>query len=803
MSTAKMLYLANMVTHTSFEPYKRVTRHIVPIVSRHTFVLVNAIIFSVAVLLYVFSDVQAAIFLACILLINTFVGIVQDLQAMLTYERLQLITAPRVTRLHVGGTQDIVFPEVLNVGDHIRVNRGDQVPCDGSVVISRNVEMSEALITGESDTFPKNAGDSVLAGSIVTAGSADVLIQTTYRTSRISQMSGGATMYHATQSPIQRSVSAIITYSGVLLLVVIAFVAWRGVATGDTAVHIVKQVGALASVIVPQGLIVVTTLLFAFGAASYSRRHVLFQEINAAEKLGRIKNLCMDKTGTLTDNELTVTDLRVRSEYDTETIAQIAASYVSATLDDSSTARALKKYTVNATKRVEVFDFLPFSSWRSYGGVHVRDRNFHTRVLIGSADTFLPHCASADAKAWVEDTLRELKGSGKRLLCMAEITTNHFPRTIDGVHLNPIALFIFESQLREGVREAVSFFQNRGVRIRILSGDNPETAQAIARSAGITGVDSVITGPEMTGWDEEAYQKYAHTYGIFARILPEQKVKVVEALRGAGFTAMIGDGANDALAIRRADLGIAMFDGAQSARQLAAVVLMNNNFTALPGAVRLADSFIQHLEVFSSIFLYQSMLGFFFFVCISGFGYAFPFTPLNITPINYFAVGMPGVLIGYWALRPKGKVPRALAERFIKRILIFPLVSSLAGACAILSLFLITRDPNNEPASSTLFSLAFILLGLFFFTNAPKVYNKKLAQSEWYLIGILFSAELLIMAIGYNLSFVRRLFEIQSFPSPRDLQVLVEIMTIAFFVQWLITEWLIKRSATQPSPLSV
>ena len=777
---------------SAFEPYRRAFKAIGPIIFRNVFLLINAIIFTVSILLIVFGETSAGIFLGAITVFNIVLGVAQDFRSRVALEKLQLLTAPRFTLVHSDGSEETVLIEEIQKGDQVKLKIGDQIPCDGTLIDANNLEVSEALLTGESDSFPKNKGESVLAGAIVTSGSGLVQVETIFSGSRISRMTDEIKKYTINPSPIQRSINILITYSGYALILVIIFVIVRGIMTGMPAVSIVNTVGALASTIVPQGMVVMTTLLFAFGAASYSRQKVLFQEINATEKLGRIKNVCMDKTGTLTDNMLVVEKTLIPPGIEKTDVEKMARAYIVGSGDSSQTIRTLDAFLGTKKGDVEIVDALPFSSWRQYGAVRVKKSDDTEKIIfVGPADIFLNNVSDEKEKTWLRDLVKIYTENGKRMLCVAESKSKKgdIPRELTGVSLSILSVFVFKSGLREGIIDAIQFFQDRGVRIRIISGDNAETVVSVAKAAGVKNADAKITGRELEEWDTADFEQKTKDYTVFARIVPEQKVKIVEALRRDGFTAMVGDGANDALAIKRADLGIAMFDGAPATRGLASVVLMNNSFSALPGGVKLADNYIRSLEIFASIFINQALLGLFFFIIISFFGYAYPLLPLNITFINYFTVGIPGLFVSYWALRPRENILPPSTRSFLWRVLPYTALASLLCAIGASFVFLSSSHISKIVSSSTLVIITFIFLSYVFFTLLPRMFFGSMLLSQKKQMIALALIEIVLIYIAFHWQFVVTFFTMNS-PSPKASSIfaLLAVGLVYFFVQYVLIE---------------
>jgi len=701
---------------------KRILREIGIIIYHAIVSLTNIIILAVTILLFFFNEIQAGLFLVSTLFFVIVLRLVQEIRARLALEKLRLLTAPRVIRLADTGIEESVFTEELRKGDKIKLKHGDQVPCDSVLVAAECLEVNEALLSGESNSLPKLEGEEVLAGSIVTAGFGVARVESLFAESRISKMTEGIKKYSVRESPIQHAVDVVIKYTGYLLIAVILFVIIRGVAVHELIVRVVKDVAALTSMLVPQGLVIAITVLFAYGAVRLFQRHVLLQEVNASEKLGRIKNLCIDKTGTLTQNSLVVENMNLAPGVSKKEAEGLAAAYVRGTGDSSSVNLAINKF-LEGKYTGKIIKALPFTSQRRYGSVQIKREDENIVVLAGSPDLLLSHICDDGEKNWLAQLIKTYSREGKHLVCVARSRGDSLPVDISGTELSAVALFVFRDKLREGIRDAVDFFQSRGVLIRVISGDNLETVRAVAASAGINGIDRAISGRDMEAWDDCDFNEKTKLYRIFARIKPEQKEKIVEALKHDGFTAMVGDGANDALAVKKADLGIAMFDGAQATRQLASIVLMNNSFSALPEGARYADNIIVNIEIIASLFFNLVMTGFLFFIILSAFGYTYPLTPQNITIINFFTIGFSSIPIFYWALRPAQKTRPVKDEPFLRKVLPFSAVCAFISACGVAAVFIMGPDYLKTAESNTPVVLAFITLYFIFFIFTPRVYS--------------------------------------------------------------------------------
>lgn len=776
-----------------FELYRRVWPSIFPIIFRNLFLLVNIVIFFVVVLLILFGNIQAGIFLGIVFVLNTLIAVVQDINARVILEKLQMLTALRVVRINKDKTETSVLAEEIKKGDILKMQLGDQAPCEGILVSTDNLEISEALITGESDSFSKKDGDKIIAGAIVTSGHALMQALGLFRESKLAKISGDVKKYAASPSSIQTAINKVIKYFGFILLIVLLFVVVRGILVHASRLEIVTNAGALASTLVPQGLVVVITLLFAIGAAGYSKRDVLFQEINATEKLGRIKNLCIDKTGTLTDNVLVVEAMHIVEGFNEENAHSLTYACIVGLSDSSQTVLAVKKYLESSDKKdgkkKEIALALPFSSWRRYGAVEIREGNTLQSVFLGTPDVMIPQIANEVEKKWLENIVNENARAGKRVLCVSLASEAGLPKDLGKLHLSIMAIFVFKNTLREGVENAINFFQSRGVQIRVLSGDNADTVRAVAESVGIDGAEKVVTGTEVEKWTDKEFKMRAHEYTVFAQVLPEHKVKLIEAFKKDGFTAMVGDGVNDALAMKKADLGIAMFDGVPVTRQLADVILMTNSFSDLPGAVELADHFIRSIEISSGVYINQSLLGLFFFVIISIFGYAYPLTPLNITFINYFTVGFSGILIAYWALRPTGKILPANDKPFLKRVLPVVFYCAIVEAIGAALVFMLSPHYLKIASSNTLVGLSFIVFGFLFIIFAMDVYCGSITGREKFQLFLLGIFQIILIYLALQIPLLVKFFNItEPYPSLTAVGQTILVVLVFGLIQYFIVK---------------
>jgi cation-transporting ATPase E len=776
---------------------------ILHIIIRDITSLTNGIIFSIVLLLIVFGDTKEGILLGAIGIINIVFSLIQNIRAWNALQQLQLMTASHVTCIGKNKEEKEVLVETIQKGDVIKLKMGDQVPCDGTLTEAANCEINKGLITGESDSVICKQGDSILAGSIITSGSGIITVTTAFSESRIARMTGKIKKYASNASPIQQSVDVISTYSGYVLIATLFFVVIRGIFIHESNVAIVLQAGTMASMLVPQGIAFTVTVFFAYGASNLFKKNVLLQEINATEKLGRIKNLCMDKTGTITENKLSVKEMlstHIKNDLDAKNLAY---TYIQLINDSSQSIEAIKTFlgTSHGVVATKALDTLPFSSWRQYGAITINNGVKNISLFVGPPQIFMPHIHDDAEKIW----LANQAAKGERILCFMRSDEVTNLGDLSSATLSIVSVFVFYNLLREGVSDAINFFQERGVALKIISGDSPETVHTVAQASGIHNSDRIITSKEMSLWSPADFEKKAILYSIFAGVVPEQKKQIIEAFKKTGFTAMIGDGANDALAIKTADLGIAMWDGAPAVRQLASVVLTNNSFTALPDGVRLADNIIRYTEMFTSMFLNQTITGFLFFIVVSIYNYSYPLTPFNITLMNYFTIGLPGILVGFWIIKPRKMLSPADTRPFLKKVIPFALVSSVLQVCVLSFLFLFFVKYLQIKEINSLIMVSLIILSFSFFIFSPKVFQGAVDRTQYIEIGMLFVLESILLFIVFQIPLAMSFFNISTKNMSLDnLLIIGYTIPFCYGLQYFITRYFTQQgSARSTTHISV
>ncbi len=751
------------------------------VAKRNAASLVDVIFFVVSALLLISGEIREGIFLGSVMVLNLTIGIVQDLRAKLALERLQILTAPKITRILPGGAEQIIGLDNVCRGDILRVGIGDQVPADGKVAESFGLELNEALITGESKYIKKQVGDQVLAGSIVMAGNALIKVEFSPRQSFVSRMTAAIKQYQPNASPIQKMLNRFIKYMSYVLLVIIVYVVAQGIRTEDLFSSIIRDIGALTGTLVPQGLVLSITVFFAYGAVKMLKDKVLMQEINATEKLARIKNLCVDKTGTLTEQKPVLEETIIYESGDDLTIGQMLAGYIFANRDSSEIAAALRARAAISFGG-KVIAALPFSSQRKYGIAWLEINGKNITAVLGAPDILADYFINENEKAAVADQVEIHAEGAKRMILLAVAEGLAAGAPLDGKILRPAALFVLLDPLRPGTEKIIDFFQNRDVRLRVISGDNPRTVQAIAARAGMKYTDMVVTGEEMDHWDDIEYEERVPAFHLFARVKPEQKEKIVSLLKKSGYTAMVGDGANDALAIKKADLGVAMFDGAPATRQIAQVVLMDNSFAALPKGVKLAENVILNIELVAGVFLNKVVTGLALFLALAFMGYTYPLSPSNITMINYFTVWLP---LAYWTLFPISNVGFNAKNPIMSRIFLFAFANGIIMAAAAVAVFMLDPSASKFLGSNLLVMLALIATGYWYFVLSPLNYGAIPGEKRRRVLYVLAIAAAALIAAAIYLPQWAMIFGLRP-PEPLRFVTAAAITGVFMYLQYRI-----------------
>jgi cation-transporting ATPase E len=670
---------------------ERTSRTVAEILRANLVTRFNVIMGTLLAVILVVGPPQDAVF-GIILLANTLIGVGQELRAKRTLDRLAVLTAPRVRVLRDGAPCEIATGELVT-GDLVELRTGDQLVADGLVRSGDGLEVDESLLTGESEPVDKHAGDVVRSGSFIVAGSGGYQATAVGAQAYARQLAAEARQFTMARSELVDSINTILRYvTWALVPVAALFVATQLHAHAAVESALTGTVAALVGM-VPQGLVLLTSIAFGVAAVTLARRRVLVQQLPAVEGLARVDVVCFDKTGTLTDGTITFDHL-IRLDERAPVTAALGAladcDHPNATLAAIATAFPPP---AGWDRRAAV----PFSSARKWSAADFGELGIW---VLGAPEIVLPDNRGLLAQA------AELAATGRRVVLLA---WSH--RLLDDYclppGLRPAAFVLLAEQLRADAVDVVSYFAAQGVELKVISGDSPHTVSAVARRAGILHADQPVDARDLPA-DLAALGQVMEERSVFGRVSPRQKQAMVTALQQRGHTvAMTGDGVNDVLAVKLADLGIAVGSGAAATRAVAELVLLDGRFSALPGVVAEGRRVTANIERVASLFLTKTVWAGLLAIATGIALLPYPFLPRHLTIIDTLTIGIPSYFL---ALAPN---TRRYLPGLTKRVLRFAVPAGALVAAAAFAAYLAARvgalPVTRQQTAATLVTLVLSL----------------------------------------------------------------------------------------------
>jgi cation-transporting P-type ATPase E len=657
--------LGNTVSLNSSRPYTDIIR-------TNVFTFINIVLFGIGAVLVVLGLYTDALASVGIAFWNTVIGIVQEIRAKRELDKIALLTRPTATVIRDGQAQ-VIDPSQIVVGDILQVGAGDQIVVDGQVAGDGKMDVDESLLTGESDLIPKQINDPVFSGSFCVNGSAYYVAQKVGMQSVASQLTAGARAYRAEKTPLQVDVDFIVQ---LLVVLAMSFAILFGLAAlvASQALPETVRIAAVITGLIPNGLFFMTSIAYAMGAVRMAGRGALIQNANAVESMSNVNTLCLDKTGTLTANRINLVQTTPYRLDDTE-FRRILSLYAASAVSGNRTSEAL--HSALPGGKLPVVEEVPFSSARKWSALSFDSPELRGVYVLGAPEMLRPFI---DEQADLGSQIHEWAEKGLRVLLfasLAEVTPlyNSLQQPQLPPELTPLGVLAFSDELRAEAESTLKGFSETGIHLKIISGDNPNTVAALARQAGLSGDIQVVSGLELEEMTTLQFAEAAENSTVFGRITPQQKEQLVDSLRARGhYVAMIGDGVNDVLSLKKAQIGIAMQSGSQAARGVADIILLNDSFAALPSAFsegqRIVVGMVDIIRLFLARVFYQSfiILG----VAIVGLG--FPITPLHQTLLSLITVGIPTLALAAWAR------PAAPPRRLIRSVMRFVLPAGMTIA---------------------------------------------------------------------------------------------------------------------------
>lgn len=657
------------------------------------------------------AELKNCLFLG-VILCNTAIGIFQEIRSKKAVDKLALISAPKAKVLRSGKEETVAVKDIV-MDDLMILGAGNQV-CSDCIVLQGECEVNESLITGESDPIIKKEGDEILSGSFVICGDVRAQVIRIGADNYANKITSGAKYIKKNKSEMLGSINYVLKIIGICIIPMILLMFGKEMLLSKSTLPdaIVSTVSSIIGMI-PEGLVLMASMVLAVSVIRLATRKTLAQDLYCVETLARVDVLCLDKTGTITEGSMEVTDV---ISLDGKNYDDALTALMNALHDHNPTYEAVKeKYS--STTDWETVSAIPFSSAKKWSLASFKSEGTY---IMGAAEFILKHQLTEELKKLIE----EQSTGGYRIILIAhsenepDMENKDLPDCI-----TPVALIKISDKIRKEAPDTLEFFAKQGVDIRIISGDNPVTVSGVAKRAGLVNYDSYIDASTLTT-DEEIHEA-AKKYKIFGRVTPYQKLELVKALKSEGHTvAMTGDGVNDVLALKESDCSIAMQSGSDAARNVSNIVLLDSNFASMPHIVAEGRRSINNIERSGVLFLSKTVYSFLaaLLFCFIPFGY--PLQAIQLTVINVFTNGIPSFLL---ALEPNFDIVRGkFIENVLPKSIIYGLVVAINFIGVVIARYITTStgiipqavfDPQIE--TLTMLTMAFAAFVILFKVCMP------------------------------------------------------------------------------------
>lgn len=587
-------------------------------------------------------------------LINTVLAISQEIKAKRALDKVNLLLERKVTVIRDGEEVSIDQKEIV-VDDLIKLGRGDQVVVDGRVQTSNHLEIDESLLTGESVPIYKNAGDQILSGSFCVSGNGTYLAVEVGDSCFANKVTDIAKKLKHTLTPLQKKlnhiVETLLLVSVALVLLEIAFDPHANFSNmeSEEARSFIRRLSTIVISLIPQGLVLMASITFALGVYRISKIGAIIEKLNAIESFSNVQIVCMDKTGTLTQNKLAVNQITLLDDgCDRRDAEQMLGTYGKLSSDKNATLRTLAPFPFD--EGVKLLDEIPFSSEKKMSLIKAEAGGRESVFIFGAFDLLLQNLSPAEREK-AERLYAEGRLSVYRNVLFGRLAPGCTLADARGdsgkLSIEPICIVSITDQIRDDVMEAIRLFQSHDIDLKILSGDAPEAIQAVAREIGWEiDDDQLITGQMLDEVAEEDFLKVVMDHVIFARLRPDHKLKIIETLKHEKiYTAMIGDGVNDLPAIKASDMGIAMEEGSKITKEVADIVLLKNRFALLPSIFDEGNKIVNTVSAIAKLFLTKNFVVIYLALLHIFFLFNFPLTPRRVSLINIFTIALPSFFI--------------------------------------------------------------------------------------------------------------------------------------------------------------
>ena len=646
----------------------KTSRSYVQIVRENIFNPLNTLLYILGITLILLGKVSDALISVGVVVLNVTVSVIQEVRAKRTLDQISLLTRPKTIVIRAGQEKSI-DPGDIVVGDVLVIRPGDQIVVDGPILSTDRLDVDESLLTGESDLVEKRSGDLVYSGSFCVSGSAFYQAEKVGSKSVAYGLTAGARAFRRIYTPLQREIFLTIRVI-VLAALFLELLMVLSTLTNDIPFVEFIQRSVVIVGIVPIGLLLAITVSYTLGAVRIVRKGALIQQSNAIESLSNVNVLCMDKTGTLTTNTLELTAMHLLKGEDASELRQRLGDFIASSTVGNATSKAIGSACPGQQRQVQ--EEIPFSSVYKWSGLAFDDAVMHGVYILGAVEMLEPSLSNLDHEQ-LQMLVKDASEKGLRVLLFAATPElvplrDHNDQPTLPSDLIPFGLVILRDQLRPDAQETLTRFTEAGIRFKIISGDNPETVAALGKQVGLSDDVTTISGLDLAKMDAAQFLQAAADTTIFGRITPQQKEHLVQTLRDHGhYVAMIGDGVNDVLSLKKANLGIAMQSGSQATRNVADIVLLNDSFASLPHAFREGQRIRHGMQDILCLFLSRVLYVAILIIEILMLG-QFPLVPKQVSILTLLTVGAPTLVMAIWAY-PQSSIEQGLGRSLWRFVL--------------------------------------------------------------------------------------------------------------------------------------
>lgn len=691
-----------------------------------------------------------------VILSNTFIGTIQEIRSKKIIDKLSLISAPSSTAVRNGEKVNISIDEIV-LDDILYLKIGEQITAD-STVIDGEIEVNESLLTGEADAVTKKVGDELLSGSFVVSGSAYTRVMSVGRENYAQKITDGAKYLKKTNSSIVKYLDKIIKIVCFLLIPLgLLLFSKQYFLTGDLLSDAVFSTVASLIAMIPEGLILLTSMVFVLSVIRLSKHRTLVQELYCTETLARTDVLCLDKTGTITEGTMQVEHVIPLENSDINCVDEVLTAIINSLNDENPTFNSIKEYYREKTAELIPENTVAFSSARKWSGVKFKDENTYVlgagELILGGKFLLYKHICEEYSK------------KGNRVLVLAQSRENFIDKKLPE-NLSAMGIIVLSDKIRDDAEETLKYFSEQGIDIKVISGDNALTVSNTASKVGIKNSEKYI---DLSTYDGEDYSKICEEHTVFGRVMPEQKLMLIKALKANGHTvAMTGDGVNDVVALKEADCSIAMASGSDAARTVSDLVLLDSKFASVPLAFKEGRRSINNLQRSASLYLNKTIYAVILSVMFLLVASSYPFEPVQLTLIGAVTIGVPSFIL---ALEPN----RAIVKGdFLFNIL---KISMPVSVCIAVNIFVLTILEYIQILTQAEFSTLAVIITAF--CAFVLLYKLSLPFNKLRLI--LFVSMLILFAVG--VVFLKSLFSIVSFTYEMFIITILLMIFSAFFIK--------------------